>query len=497
MSLKYNNVTLRSDFPGEIDTPTYVSDLDVSTFPKAKHYQELLDYEKYEEAETYLNSSDNADLRKCISSAKLLNELQDRICAAQVTINARNAKQEIMMQQEKPSYINQNTGKFWIEEIGEDSDGKKYGRLYVRTGENLENSEYTDVTIEPGTRKEGTEIGKGSFIVGEQNIAKGNNQTVIGKFNKSDSENKCAFIIGGGSSDSNRKNIMTVDWDGNLNIENDIILKDKTKLSEKQNILTKIYEVTEVDKIDIDFLNSKNLLPLTDSSLISGSFSRISDNQSLKNLPELYRFLTVPNSLFHSDNNSDLIGNYNCEFVLNTFYYGGIYKQELSLYLDGGLGSDFYLLNLMSLERVTERSMYSHSAPWTLSSFSYFNIMGAVHTMFSENIKFNYAYVENGFVNISINVNIPNKDTVNGYNGKIGYMPFKLFAPRKNLKVFASLRNRSIETIEGSSETGSSMSILSNGDIYLNLSTNGLGYEQITSGIINCDYVFNYPLYLH
>lgn len=53
------------------------------------------------------------------------------------------------------------------------------------------------------------------------------------------SENKYAHIIGGGTSDTDRKNIHTVDWDGNAEYAGTvettaIILKSSTEGSEKR-----------------------------------------------------------------------------------------------------------------------------------------------------------------------------------------------------------------------------------------------------------------------
>lgn len=42
-------------------------------------------------------------------------------------------------------------------------------------------------------------------------------QTVLGKYNVKDSSNTYALVIGGGTSASNRKNVFTVDWNGNIN----------------------------------------------------------------------------------------------------------------------------------------------------------------------------------------------------------------------------------------------------------------------------------------
>ena len=56
----------------------------------------------------------------------------------------------------------------------------------------------------------------GSYSVAEGNgvIAESANQNVQGRFNIADADDKYAYIIGGGSSDTNRKNIHTVDWSG-------------------------------------------------------------------------------------------------------------------------------------------------------------------------------------------------------------------------------------------------------------------------------------------
>ena len=54
-----------------------------------------------------------------------------------------------------------------------------------------------------------------SHAEGTGTIAAGLNQHVQGKFNIEDTENKYAHIIGGGISEGDRKNIHTVDWDGN------------------------------------------------------------------------------------------------------------------------------------------------------------------------------------------------------------------------------------------------------------------------------------------
>lgn len=51
-------------------------------------------------------------------------------------------------------------------------------------------------------------------------IADGQAQTSLGKFNISDSNSVYAVIIGNGTDDNHRANMMTIDWNGNINITN-------------------------------------------------------------------------------------------------------------------------------------------------------------------------------------------------------------------------------------------------------------------------------------
>ena len=57
--------------------------------------------------------------------------------------------------------------------------------------------------------------GEHSHTEGYGNIASSNIQHVQGKFNIEDKEHKYAHIVGGGTSEEDRKNIHTVDWSGN------------------------------------------------------------------------------------------------------------------------------------------------------------------------------------------------------------------------------------------------------------------------------------------
>lgn len=76
-------------------------------------------------------------------------------------------------------------------------------------------------------------------VEGRGNIGNTEYQHIQGKYNEEDTENKYAHIIGGGTSDTDRKNIHTVDWDGNAEYAGTvettaIILKSSTEGSEKR-----------------------------------------------------------------------------------------------------------------------------------------------------------------------------------------------------------------------------------------------------------------------
>lgn len=64
--------------------------------------------------------------------------------------------------------------------------------------------------------------GTSSFAVGIEVKASGAYQFVHGKYNVNDPNSTYAHIVGGGTSDSNRKNIHTLDWEGNAYYSGDV-----------------------------------------------------------------------------------------------------------------------------------------------------------------------------------------------------------------------------------------------------------------------------------
>ena len=67
--------------------------------------------------------------------------------------------------------------------------------------------------------------GISSHAEGSYTIATGNHQHVEGKYNVADTEKKYAHIVGWGTSDTNRKNIHTIDTNGNADFSGDVRAK--------------------------------------------------------------------------------------------------------------------------------------------------------------------------------------------------------------------------------------------------------------------------------
>ena len=67
--------------------------------------------------------------------------------------------------------------------------------------------------------------GSNTSVMGSNNVSSSNDQLVTGHYNSADTANKYAVIVGGGTSNLNRNNIMTLDWSGVLNVT-DLVLGD-------------------------------------------------------------------------------------------------------------------------------------------------------------------------------------------------------------------------------------------------------------------------------
>ena len=73
--------------------------------------------------------------------------------------------------------------------------------------------------------EENQALGEKSHAEGKGTLATGDYQHVQGKYNIEDKDNEYADIVGGGLSDSDRRNLSTLDWRGNLTVDGDIFVQ--------------------------------------------------------------------------------------------------------------------------------------------------------------------------------------------------------------------------------------------------------------------------------
>lgn len=90
-----------------------------------------------------------------------------------------------------------------------------------------------------------TASGQCSYAEGQYTIATGNYQHVEGQYNIEDTENKYAHIIGGGLNPMRRKNIHTVDWNGNAEYAGDVTATDSS--GNKTSLLGTMHKVYSME----------------------------------------------------------------------------------------------------------------------------------------------------------------------------------------------------------------------------------------------------------
>lgn len=79
-----------------------------------------------------------------------------------------------------------------------------------------------------------------SHAEGESTIASGTYQHVQGKYNVEDTKNEFAHIVGGGTSDTERKNIHTLDWLGNAIFAGDVKNGNGVTMDELKTLIEKL-----------------------------------------------------------------------------------------------------------------------------------------------------------------------------------------------------------------------------------------------------------------
>lgn len=115
-------------------------------------------------------------------------------------------------------------------------EGKTVGGKSTALGSNVTASGdyshaegYNTIASGNGSHVEGTKTearGNSSHAEGLGTVANAHQQSVQGRFNVIDTNNTYAHIIGGGTGDSKRKNIYTLDWSGNAVYAGDVEATD-------------------------------------------------------------------------------------------------------------------------------------------------------------------------------------------------------------------------------------------------------------------------------
>lgn len=112
--------------------------------------------------------------------------------------------------------------------------------------------------------------GDNSFVQGRGTIARGVNQHARGRFNVADTANKYADIVGNGTSDSNRSNAYTLDWDGNAEYAGGIKAKGVDILNELDKHDNRSVEVVVDDTVAYQKAVPANSLPNAKVTRIGG-----------------------------------------------------------------------------------------------------------------------------------------------------------------------------------------------------------------------------------
>ena len=110
--------------------------------------------------------------------------------------------------------------------------------------------------------------GLGSMALGYGTIASNNYQMALGKYNVEDTENKYALIYGNGTSDTDRKNIHTLDFNGNAWFLGNVSV-DGTPTN-NNHVVTKSYVDTAIGNIDVSNMDLSEYAKKTDIPSLKG-----------------------------------------------------------------------------------------------------------------------------------------------------------------------------------------------------------------------------------
>ena len=150
-------------------------------------------------------------------------------------------------------------------------------------GEIYQSSAYTKApAMTFGTRGKNAILAPFSVTIGESLYANNDNQLSIGKYNLNDDEfsTQLAFAIGNGTSDTDRSNAFTVDWDGNVEFSGNMYCAGGNYLPSNTNIdnLTKKHSGWWIYSRS----DTSGTFPITDTYGTIGHIQGTSDNVAMQ-----------------------------------------------------------------------------------------------------------------------------------------------------------------------------------------------------------------------
>ena len=180
-----------------------------------------------------------------------------------------------------------------------------------------------------------------SHAEGTGTIAASDAQHVQGQYNIEDTEGAYAHIIGGGSSDSDRKNIHMIDWNGNAYFDGRVIINpNNINPLEETELVTMGYVNSLLSgggSENGNFLSDPMIFPLTIGPTIPNEFSNITklpDGYSASNTLIL-SVIDIPNTVIY-------FGSSSYDFIIRITEDG--YVQIRFINNAESIGRQFYLL---------------------------------------------------------------------------------------------------------------------------------------------------------
>lgn len=295
--IKYDDVKIIKEFNTKPSTGTVLEGLNVDNHITPEIQETLL--EKLEKKLDLHIKEKLSDFDDHMTNAKseVIKARDDTIHAAEEIKNTKIPTKTSELENDS-HFLTADTEISW----GRKAD-TTIGKRSVALGENVEASgKYSHVegfgTTASGncshTEGNNTKASGGySHAEGNSTKASGYAQHVQGKYNVIDENNKYAHIVGGGTSENKRKNIHTLDWDGNAEYAGDVaatVNGEKVSMSTLADILLQpgaathnaIYRGKKLGKA----LTSKMLAGIRD-----GSFSDLYVGDYIETEDNIYRFM--------------------------------------------------------------------------------------------------------------------------------------------------------------------------------------------------------------